>query len=175
MNCTAQGGPNNTFVWKNDSEIVVGEVSPTFELSPVMGGVYTCEVSNAAGTGNATTVVFVQLRFDIHPTDIFTVRGMRQVFVCEAEAFPAPTYEWFRTNGDIRGNLTGIETRVLIFDSVEFGDEGDYYCLATSNNFSMSSDVATLTGREIRYPLPAVKGPQTKIQSEVSVSLYICF
>ena len=146
LNCTALGGPNNTFIWSNDSGIIAGEVSPTFDLIPVMGGVYTCEVSNAAGTGNATTTVFVHLRFNIHPADIFTDRGTSQLLECEAEAFPSPTYEWFRINGGLRSDLEGIDARVLVFDSVEFGDEGDYYCVATSGNFSLPSDTATLTG-----------------------------
>lgn len=146
LNCTALGGPNNTFIWINNSDVIVGETLPTFDLIPVMGGVYTCEVSNAAGTGNATTTVFVHLRFNIHPTDAFTERGMSQVLECEAESFPNPTYEWFRVDGDVRNDLVGIDTRVLIFNSVEFGDEGVYYCLATSSNFSIPSDTATLTG-----------------------------
>lgn len=148
LNCTSFGGPNNTFAWRNSSAFIIGEVFPTLDLIPVVGGVYTCEVSNAAGTGQDSTDVFVQLRFNTNPSPILTDTNNSRVFVCEAEAFPRPTYEWFRSDGDVRSDLTGINTSMLVFESVEFSDFGRYFCLATSGNRSMSSEQATLTGKE---------------------------
>lgn len=151
LSCNTQGGPENAFDWTvvRNNVIIQGPSSSTFELSPVMGGVYTCVVSNLAGFGNASTTVFVSLRFVLHPNDTEADVGDSVVLTCEAQSFPNPTYEWIRLDDvSIRGNLSGINSSRLVFDNVLFGDEGDYSCLATSagDNITSSSLPATLTG-----------------------------
>ena len=149
LTCTTQGGPNNQFNWtvlRND-ETIQGPLTPTFDLFPVQGGLYTCEVGNTAGSGFAKTTVFVSLRFVVHPNDTLTRINMRTVLTCVAESFPDPTYEWFRLTGDFRSNVVGLNSSSLVIDPVLFGDEGDYYCQATSrSNFTLNSTFATLTG-----------------------------
>ncbi len=149
--CESQGGPGNQFNWtitRNDV-IIQGPLSSTFEQSPVTGGVYTCVVSNTAGFGSATTTVFISLRFIVQPNNTQTDVRERAVLICEAESFPEPTYEWFRLDDSIRGNLTGLNASSLVLDSVLFGDEGEYYCSATSRtNFTATSRTAILTGTD---------------------------
>jgi len=57
--CRTRGGPNNMYEWyKNPGGAVVGN-GPTlvlFNISAVDGGVYTCNVSNLAGFGEATVL-----------------------------------------------------------------------------------------------------------------------
>ena len=68
--------------------------------------------------------------------------------LCEAEAFPEPTYEWFLSGGSFGGNiLPNQEGTLLVFSPVLFGDQGDYYCTATSSNITVQSENATVTGR----------------------------
>ena len=56
INCTSSGGPGNVYQWR----FMTGEViSNTFELSLVNlsvshGGLYTCLVSNDAGSENSS-------------------------------------------------------------------------------------------------------------------------
>ena len=57
LNCMASGGPNNTFMWFLDGELIEMELSNTLNLIQVEGGEYTCEVSNAAGSESASLVV----------------------------------------------------------------------------------------------------------------------
>ena len=151
LSCDSRGGPANQFNWtitRNDVT-TQGPLSSTFEQSPVMGGVYTCMVSNTAGFGSATTTVFISLRFIVQPNDTETDVGERLVLICEAESFPDPTYEWFRLDSGIRGNLTGLNASSVVLDSVLFGDEGEYFCSATSRtNFTALSRTATLTGTD---------------------------
>lgn len=54
LNCMASGGPNNTFVWFLDDEVIETEVTNTLTLNEVEGGEFTCQVTNAAGSENAS-------------------------------------------------------------------------------------------------------------------------
>ena len=56
LNCIASGGPNNTFMWYLDGELI-NETSNTLVLSEVEGGEYTCQVSNDAGSENASIIL----------------------------------------------------------------------------------------------------------------------
>ena len=56
LNCMASGGPNNTFMWFLDGESI-NETANTLVLSEVDGGEYTCQVSNAAGSENASIIL----------------------------------------------------------------------------------------------------------------------
>jgi len=68
------------------------------------------------------------------------------MLACEAEAFPEPQYQWMRVGGMFSENVAGVDSSLLVFNPVIFGDEGDYYCSATSNRVTVTSDNATLTG-----------------------------
>ena len=51
--CFGDGGPNNTFEWTNDQGEVVSN-SSQLQLTSITGsdaGTYTCNVTNAAGSG----------------------------------------------------------------------------------------------------------------------------
>ena len=57
LNCMASGGPNNTFMWFLEGESILNETANTLVLSEVAGGEYTCQVSNAAGSENASIIL----------------------------------------------------------------------------------------------------------------------
>ena len=52
--CMASRGPNNTFMWFFNGELIENVTMDTLTLNQVDGGEYTCQVSNAAGSGNAS-------------------------------------------------------------------------------------------------------------------------
>lgn len=54
LNCLASGGPNNTFSWFVDGQLIQNETATSLILYQVDGGEYTCTVSNAAGSDNAS-------------------------------------------------------------------------------------------------------------------------
>ena len=57
LNCQASGGPNNTFLWFFEGEVIERATTDILNLNQVEGGEYTCQVSNAAGSENAKLVL----------------------------------------------------------------------------------------------------------------------
>ena len=149
FNCLAHGGPGNTYQWQRNGMDLVSETSQTLaitQISATDGGEYTCVVSNAAGSGSASTLLNVFLEIVLDPTDVNATNGTVHMLMCEAEAFPEPQYQWIREGGMFGENVVGVNSSLLVFNPVIFGDEGDYYCRATSNGVTVISDNATLTG-----------------------------
>ena len=151
LECTApQGGPSNTFQWLNSSGSVVSTTS-TLTLTNVMaadGGTYTCMVTNDGGTNSATTSVLISPYFTSQPQAVGGDSGTMVTLTCEAEAFPSPVYQWSRTDGGTIGTTaTGQASSTLVFSPLQFGDEGDYLCNATSSGVTIQSAPATLSGK----------------------------
>ena len=150
LTCSARGGPDNMFQWQRNGMNVTGGQQSTLELNSVSatdGGEYTCVVSNAAGSDSINTTLYIRPYFTTQPMSISTEAGQNETLICEAEGFPEPTIQWFRDNGaDFGMNVTGMDTSDLMFTPVQFGDEGDYYCTATSNGESTNSSTVSLTG-----------------------------
>ncbi len=149
LQCTAMGGPDNTFRWLDSSNSPVS-TSAMLILTNVMatdGGVYTCEVNNTAGTSSDITSVSISPYFTSQPQAMGGNNGTMVTLTCEAEAFPAPTYQWSRVDGGtIRTEVMGQDSTVLVFDPLLFGDEGDYFCTAISNGDEAQSENVTVTG-----------------------------
>ncbi len=153
LTCTAMGGPDNTFQWLQNDMVIQSETTPTLTLTNVVatnGGAYTCMVTNTAGTSNATTSVFISPYFASQPQAMGGANGTMVTLTCEAEAFPAPTYEWSRMDGGtIRTEVTGQNSAMLMFDPLMFGDEGEYLCDAMSMGMTVQSQPVTLTGKNL--------------------------
>ena len=147
--CSVMGGPGNTYQWLNGTNIIE-ETSESFSFnitSASDGGVYECEVTNAAGISGATTSVFVAPYFTSQPVDEEGSNGDTVLLMCEAEAFPSPQYQWSRVGpGDIRPELV-TDSNVLAFAPLLFEDEGQYYCNASSSIVTVQSDTVTVTGK----------------------------
>ena len=149
FNCSAQGGPGNTYQWQQNGIDLDNETMQTLTVSQISatdGGEYTCVVSNAAGNDSASTLLNVSPEIVSDPTDVRANNGTVRMFVCGAEAFPEPQYQWMRVSRTFGDNIAGDDSSMLVFNPVRFGDEGDYYCRATSNGLTVTSDNATLTG-----------------------------
>ncbi len=153
LQCTAMGGPDNTFQWLQNGMVLMSENSEMLTVMNVTaanGGAYTCEVANAAGTSNTTASVFISPYFTSQPQAIGADNGTMVTLTCVAEAFPAPEYQWSRVDGeDIRMEVTDQDSTMLVFDPLLFGDEGNYFCTALSNGDEAQSENVTLTGTTI--------------------------
>ena len=121
------------------------------------GGMYTCVVTNEAGSDDASTFLYVSPYFITQPRDTQTSDGSSVTLLCEADAFPSPEIVWLRTDLNESGepdeqnlmyplmfNIT--RGRTLIINPVLFGDEGEYYCIASSLNVTLRSADVTVTG-----------------------------
>ena len=152
--CTSVGGPDNTYQWQANDTDITGETMENLTLTNVdasTGGMYTCVVTNVAGSDFASIFLFITPYFITEPVNEETSDGSSVILECFAEAFPSPEYLWARTDGaPIRGELM-INSANLNFDPVLFGDEGDYYCNVTSRDEVAHSLDATLTGEFSAY------------------------
>ncbi len=146
----AMGGPGNTFQWFDSLNSILTN-SSMLTLTNVMaadGGMYTCMITNAGGSDSDTTSVFIAPYFTSQPQAMGGDNGTMVTLTCEAEAFPAPTYQWSRGDGRmIRTEVMGQDSAMLTFDSLSFGDEGDYICNATSMGMTIQSQPVTLSGK----------------------------
>ena len=147
LQCAGLGGPNNTYQWNADGRNLSEDTYQNLTLanvSAINGGIYTCVVSNLAGNDSDSTFVFVNPYFVFHPVDVRTSSGSAVVLVCGAEAFPNPEYMWLRDDGSTIRN--DFQSRNLNISSIEYGDEGGYYCNASAREVEVMSQVAVITG-----------------------------
>ena len=147
--CTSSGGPNNTYQWLENGENLHGQNSATLTLPNVTastGGVYTCMVSNIAGSNNASTFLFIFPYFLNHPRSDNVSVGYSVLLICDAASFPSPDYLWQRSDGGNISNDIVTNERNLSISSVEYGDEGGYFCTISARENSVSSNIAIVTG-----------------------------
>ena len=143
LTCLGRGGPNNSFAWERNGEVISGENENQLTLTNFntsSGGVYTCTVSNAAGSGSASAPLYV-LPFIVTPLEeqILTMNGSNVNISCDADGFPSPTVSLVdMINAEV------VSTSLLEFSPVMFGDEGLYRCMATAEinnmNFNATDD-----------------------------------
>ena len=156
LTCTAQGGPSKEIQWRLNGMDLENETSSSLEISSIEassdGGVYTCVVSNEAGTGEDSFTVNVSPVFTLQPVLVVVDILLRISLECIATGFPEPTYQWFKVGGELSANVTGDNTSLLMFNPVYYGDEGDYFCQATSGD-SINSSTATLAGKSTQHSL----------------------
>lgn len=150
FDCTAQGGPGNTYQWQQNGTNLDNETMQTLAITQITvnnGDEYTCIVTNVAGNDSASTSLFVYPEITQDPVNVLNAtNGSVRILACEAVGFPEPLYRWVRVSGTFRENVVGVNSKMLMFNPVIFGDEGEYYCTATSNNVTVTSQNATLTG-----------------------------
>ena len=147
LQCITYGGPGNTFEWIFNETVI--EITSNLTLTGVMtedGGSYTCNVTNAAGSDTYTTYVFIRPMITLNPTSVNVSVGDNVSFMCDAMGFPTPSILWMKEDGDLPVNATGENTTNLTIAQVEFGNEGFYYCVATSNDLVVESARTTLSG-----------------------------
>ena len=149
--CSSLGGPNNTLQWLKDGLELNVSTNENLTLVNITviedGGVYTCVVSNAAGSDNASVSLNIRPVFIIHPMNRSIVNGTDISFSCSAMSFPEPVYTWFHEGDDLPQSEMVVNSSILVFEPAVFGDQGIYYCNATSGDVSVSSETAILTSQ----------------------------
>ena len=146
--CSAMGGPSNTFQWEINGNIIGNDsMLEVMDIDASSGGSYTCTVSNAAGSGSASTTLYVA-PYIVTPLEevILTFNGSSLNLTCEADGFPLPTVSWDRNTTD---EVVSDDT-LLIIPTVTFGQEGIYRCLANVTISGVdyeASDTMTVVGK----------------------------
>ena len=136
--CSTLGGPSNTFQWEMNGNITGNDsMLEVMDIDATSGGSYTCTVSNAAGSGSASTTLYIG-PYIVTPLEeqIFTTNGSNVNISCDADGFPSPTVSWVdMTNAEV------VNMSLLEFSPVMFGDEELYRCVATAEINGMSFTV----------------------------------
>ena len=140
--CSALGSLNNTFQWKMNGNIIGNDsMLEVMDIDTSSGGIYTCIVSNAAGSDSASTTLYVA-PYIVTPLEeqTLTTNGSNVSISCDADGFPNPSVSWVdMTNAEV------VSTSLLEFSPVMFGDEGLYRCMATAEinnmNFNATDDI----------------------------------
>ncbi len=149
LNCSAGGGPQLLYQWQHNGENLTGEIFSTLALPNINashGSMYTCIVSNVAGSDSDSVIVSIAPYFIVLPQETKGTNGSGVVLICEAEAFPELQYQWRRLDKMIRIDINVTSSR-LRFDPFHFGDEGMYVCEVTSNGLNIISDDVTITNK----------------------------
>uniref|UniRef100_A0A1X7UG07 serine--tRNA ligase n=1 Tax=Amphimedon queenslandica TaxID=400682 RepID=A0A1X7UG07_AMPQE len=139
------------FSLSDTSTVTVIETGPSITLTSVNGsdgGRYTCVALNEAGIDSATAELRVWPEILTNPNNIYTQDGEGDVsFECLADSFPSPQYCWEIFNETLNEfyAISNESERFLMFDVVEYEDNGKYRCVATAAMMSAISDEAVLT------------------------------
>ena len=148
--CTDLGGPYNSIQWQKNGQDL-NETNNLLTLTNVTldgdGAVYTCIANNSAGMGSANITLKFRLIIDLHPMDANSDNNEIVTFSCSARAFPHPVYVWLRVGEELPDSAMGGNTSMLTLSPAHFGDQGDYFCNATSGNLTLSSNLARLTSK----------------------------
>ena len=134
LHCYSSGGPDNVYQWLiNDRPL-----NSSYELyRPIVkadedGGIYTCNVSNPAGSNSSSIVINTVPVIEVAPMDTNTSVGESITFSCRARGYPMPTYQWNSTSGSLPENSEVFSdeygTSILRIFSVTLEDEGEYFC-----------------------------------------------
>ena len=170
--CDVVGGQNNTFQWENNTDILVNETQSTLNLTSVAvsdAGLYQCTVTNAAGSANDSTQLYVAPNIIIGPDN--NTRGNAGdsiAFTCVAEGFPVPdiTWEYHESSTSSSGHVCSSSGGEVITKGVDATVNGTivtstlslvvfyrsfgFYCCVANSSFLMRSESAetTLHGRK---------------------------
>ena len=74
--CNALGGPNNTFQWEMNGNIIGNSsILEVMDIDTSSGGIYTCTVSNAAGNDSVSTFPYNVTLLEPTTTEPSTIPG----------------------------------------------------------------------------------------------------
>ena len=127
----------------------MGETSTNLQIMSVTashGGSYTCEANITSGTAFGSVTININPEFTSQPNNVSAFNGSMATVTCEASAYPSPVYEWIRVGGQPVRNGVTTNSSVLLLNPVQFGDEGDYYCNASSGGITIQSEAITIAG-----------------------------
>jgi hypothetical protein len=125
---------NSSYQWLFNGTELREQTLATLRLPNITshnGGEYTCSVSNNLGFYRASTFLFVYPYFLSHPDDMQVSIDSDVVLTCLAVGFPSPEYLWQRADGrKIRNDLI-TNVNYLSITGMQYGDAGEYYCVAS--------------------------------------------
>ena len=81
-----------------------------------------------------------------NPTDVLTAVDSTISLTCAASGASNMMYRWMRKGKKmIPSQATGVATRTLVIPDIVMDDSGEYKCVASSSDVSVSSEHGTIT------------------------------
>ncbi|XP_019857978.1 PREDICTED: hemicentin-1-like, partial [Amphimedon queenslandica] len=186
FNCTADGGPNNMFIWTKTSDAININTNGTISVEDIQneftnisvsnqsllsfivnspaneGGGYTCFVFNEAGIDSANAVLHVNPFIVTPPQPQYAEVGERPTFTCVGESFPSPTYQWQRiSSSNVITTLTGEVSTTYRLPFVGYTSFASYQCIVTANGtdntITSSPALITISPRGSVVVLPSTQ------------------
>lgn len=147
-------GTSPTFQWKKNGTNVSGGTGGTTvsyttpaTVAGDNGAVYTCVVTNAAGTStsNGATLTVTTTSAPVittQPASATVNVGQTATFTVTATGSPAPTFQWLKGGT----NIAGATSASFTTPATVLTDDGGLYSVVVSNSAgSVTSNNATLT------------------------------
>uniref|UniRef100_A0A8C4S423 Ig-like domain-containing protein n=1 Tax=Erpetoichthys calabaricus TaxID=27687 RepID=A0A8C4S423_ERPCA len=192
---TFKGTSPFTVKWlKDDREIITGPTcfvglegsSCYLDLSSVDvsdSGVYTCQVSNDAGTISCVTQLFVKEppKFvkKLEPSNVVKCSNAAH-FECKVSGSPEIRISWFKKDTklseDVRHRMTFVDSvAVLEIENTSVEDSGDYICEAQNEAGTLSCSTALIVKEppvfvKIPEPVEGMRGKDLSLECELSGS-----
>ena len=105
---------------------------------------------NDAGIGLSSSHLNFIPEFFKQPQKVITELSANESMICEAEAFPYPTYQWQKAIPNGFAFLSDEQNSIISFQSVSYNNSGTYHCIAKNeiNNtiYLVESENATVVG-----------------------------
>ena len=170
VTCSAEGGPNNLYQWREQGELISYNSELHFQsITGSDGGVYQCIVVNEAGYGTALTYLYgtyictyvcmhVLMRTCVYllyvdcvsvaPYNVMISEATVNdaiIYTCYSDGGPNNQYHWMRQGG---GHFT--ISQHLVFTMKVQSNEGTYECTVI-NDAGRKTVSITFSGK---YPSP---------------------
>ena len=142
-----------TYLWYKDRKTLPFATSSTLSipfLTRADAGLYQCEVRNAIGiTKSKPTVLKVYKRVTItqEPESVAAVKEDNAYFICKADGYPLPRYQWLyrRSDDDAWSVIDGKREGLLNINNASYDNEGQYHCKAMNDYSTVYSRPVLLT------------------------------
>ena len=142
-----------TYLWYKDHKTIPFATSSSLSipfLTRADSGLYQCEVRNAIGiTKSEPTVLKVYKRVTItqEPESVTAVKEDNAYFICKADGYPLPYYQWLyrRSDDNAWSAINGEREGLLNINNASYDNEGQYRCKAMNNYGTVYSRPVLLT------------------------------
>ncbi len=186
LSVTASGTPPPTYQWytgqpgsgtplSDNGGTVMGAGTSLLLIHGIQpsdaGSTYYCVATNSLGTATSTVATLAvnvppQFTSGLPPTT-GAVAGGAVTLSVSAVGTPDPTFQWYKGApgsgtpiSDSPGSVSGATTASLTLTNVQAGAAGDYYCVATNEVSSATSNSTTLS---IIVPPAITMNPPAKV------------
>ncbi|XP_033985892.1 hemicentin-1-like isoform X5 [Trematomus bernacchii] len=179
LTCSSDANPAATYTWykKNGNRNVpLLSDGPQLVFSSIQSsdsGQYFCSATNDLGSSTSANT-FIDVKYAPRTPSLSRPSGEIKegspvTLTCSSDANPAATYTWYKKNGN-RNVPPLSEGRQLFFSYIQSSDSGQYFCSATNDLGSITSETIRI---DVKYAprTPSLSRPSGEIKEGSPVTL----